>query len=146
MTFHLWVHADNIQSPFCPSCVWNVFWDQLFHHPSRDWGKANWPVISQILLLDILEHRSDICSVPVFRNPSGSPRPFRDKQEWHQTSSSALIDACHQAPWIYIPPTGFKCSVTWLSFTNTVSCEQLQVMRGKMKSGRETRQWRWKDM
>jgi len=54
---------------------------KLFHHLSRDGGKADWPVLSQIILLALFEDWSDIGYHPVFRHLSHSPRPPKDDRE-----------------------------------------------------------------
>lgn len=41
--------------------------DFLYRFP-RDQGKADWPLVPQILLLSVLEQRSDLYILAVFRN------------------------------------------------------------------------------
>ena len=49
-------------------------------HLSRNQGEADWHVVPWILL-DLLQYRSDIYLLPVFRNLTQSPWPFKDEQE-----------------------------------------------------------------
>ena len=53
--------------------------NKLFRHFSRD---GDWPVVSQILLLALLEDWSDTGYPAASRHLSHSPRPFKDDREW----------------------------------------------------------------
>lgn len=72
----------NIYS--CPSCS-QVF--QVPKHSSQGQGKVDWPVVPQVWLLALLirarspSDQSDICSLPVLKNNSQLPWPFKDNQE-----------------------------------------------------------------
>jgi len=72
--------------------------DKLFQHLSRDEGDADWPVVSQILLL----------GYPlVFRHLSYSPRPFKDDREWFNN----LLCQFSQQTWVHpIGSYGFLCT------------------------------------
>ena len=46
----------------------NGFNDYLFHYLSREQAEADWPVPAQILLLALLDDRSDICFLSFLRS------------------------------------------------------------------------------
>lgn len=52
----------------------------LLHHLPLDQGKDKWPVISQILLLVLLENRSDTCFLPFFRTLPGALAFLKDNK------------------------------------------------------------------
>lgn len=73
------IHADNFQSPSCPSRAWKWFPGLFAPSPflSRDWGEADEPVVLQMLLLALLEHRSNVFFLPVLMNLLQCPSPFK---------------------------------------------------------------------
>ena len=58
------------------------FQNELLHHLSQNWGKADWPVVPWVLLLALSEVWSDIGLSPVLRHLSCPPGHFKDDGEW----------------------------------------------------------------
>ncbi|XP_035424748.2 tubulin polymerization-promoting protein isoform X5 [Cygnus atratus] len=63
------------------SQMWMCMLSGPDHKVKRDRGETEWPVVSRILLLALLEDWSDIGYPRAFKNLSCSPRPFKDDRE-----------------------------------------------------------------
>ena len=71
--------------------------NELLHHPSRDGGQTDWPVVPRALLLALLEDWSDTGLPPVLGHLSCPPGPFKD----HGEGLSNDIRQLPQHSWVH---------------------------------------------
>lgn len=78
-----WIAADFSQWLPCPSCAWKLFLGLCSPSPSRNRGDTDQSVVFWVLLLDLLDNRTDIFFSPALSDPLQFPWFFQDSQEWH---------------------------------------------------------------
>lgn len=93
----------------------NGFQKDLRHHIPGDWAEADQAEIIQILLLALLEDRSDVWYFSFLQNLPWSPHSFKDNEERPHRPHRPHDLSTHG--WVPSGPMDlnslFKCSLSW---------------------------------